>query len=99
MTDLPLRPHLKQYRGSKENLRRKNTEYNAMAHKVAAHVNRLIANNPNEMQQYMFASIAHDLGFTTDQVRAAISDGGYNGITIGVKEADRGELAQYKSKA
>jgi hypothetical protein len=98
MSILPLTPNLRDYRGSKENLRRKNAEYNAMAHRVAEHVNRRIADNPNKIQQYMFANIAHDLGFTTDQVRAAISDGGYNGRTIGVTEDDRKELTLYLSK-
>jgi hypothetical protein len=67
-----------------------------MAHRVAEHVNMLIANNPDAIQEHMFASIAHDLGLSTDQVRSAISDGGYNGITIRVTEDARRELVRYK---
>lgn len=93
---LPLTPDFKVYRGSKENLRRKATEYNAIAQRVADHVNTLVANNPDEIQQYMFASIARDLRLTIDQVRSAIPDGGYNGITFSVLEAERQALARYK---
>lgn len=99
MPNLPIQPRLKRYRGSKENLRRKTANYNAAAHKVADHVNRLIANNPSDVQQYMFASVAHDLGFTVDDVRSAISDGGYNGRTFWVTEEDRKELEPYKSSS
>jgi len=54
MPGFPLRPNLKQYRGSNEKLLRKNREYHAaMAHRVAAHVNKLVANNPDEVQQYV----------------------------------------------
>jgi hypothetical protein len=96
MGALPLRPNLKFYRGSKRHLQRKNAEYNAMAERVADYVNALIANNPNEIQQYLFGTIASDLGLTVDQVRSAISDGGYNGITVGVREDARRALARYR---
>jgi hypothetical protein len=96
MSHLPLTPHFKTYRGSKEALRRKASEYNRMAQRVADHVSALIANNPDETQMYLFYSIAYDLGLTEDQVRSAISDGGYDGITIGVREDDRQMLARYK---
>jgi hypothetical protein len=92
----PIRPHLKSYRGSKDNLRRRAAEYNAKANKIAEHLNTLAANNPAEIQQYMFVYIARDLGFTTEEVRSAISDGGSNGITLGVREDDRRALATYK---
>ena len=96
MSRPPLTPNLKSYRGSKPNLTRKNHDYNAMATRVAHHVNVLVADNPNETQQYMFARIAAELGLTTDQVRSAISDGGWNGITVFVTQDDRQELARYK---
>jgi hypothetical protein len=97
MPILPLRPRLKSYRGSKENLHRKNTDYNAMASRVAEHLNTLIANNPDEIQQYFFGMIALDLGLTVEQVWSAISDGGHNGITIRVTEQDRQGMARYKT--
>jgi hypothetical protein len=88
---------LKNYRGSKENLRRKTAQQNATGHRIARHVNTLVANNPAEIQQYIFAMIAHDLGIATDEVRSAISDGGYNGITICVTEDARREMNRFKS--
>jgi len=69
-----------------------------MASKVAAHLNRLIASNPDETQQYMFANLAHDLGYSTDEVRTAISDGGYNGITFHVNSDDRRALDHFKTR-
>jgi|GEM_PF-2408242 len=96
MANIPLTPHLKNYRGSKEALRRKTAAFNAMAHRVADHVNTLMANNPSEIQQYHFYEIAHDLGLSVDDVRSAISDGGYNGITLGVRDEGRQALACFK---
>jgi hypothetical protein len=97
MAILPLTARFKHYRGSKEALHRKSSEAAAVAQRVANHVNTLIANNPDETQQYFFGSIAHDLGLTTDQVRSAISDGGYNGITLRVSKEDRVALARFIS--
>jgi hypothetical protein len=99
MAILPLRPYLKHYSGSQESPRRKTAEYNEMATRVVEHVNALIANNPDENQQYMFVQIAIDLGLTADEVRSAFSSVGRNGITIHVTEEDRVALACYKSKS
>jgi|SRR5947209_5025833 len=96
MTTFPIRAHRKSYRGSKADLQRMAADYNAKANRVAEHLNTLAANNPAEIQQYMFADLARDLGFTTEEVRSAISDGGYNGITLGVREEGRRALASYK---
>jgi hypothetical protein len=97
MATLPFRPHLKHYQGAKENLRRKCAEENRARNKVAEHVNRLVANDPRELQQILFGYVAADLGVTKDQVRNAIGDGGYNGITFRVTERDREMLRQYKT--
>jgi hypothetical protein len=99
MAILPLRPCLKHYSGSQENPRRKIAEYNEMATRVVEYVNALIANNPDENQQYMFGKIAIDLGLTADQVRSAFSYVGHSGMTIHVTEEDRVALARYKSKS
>lgn len=96
MANVPLTPNLRNYRGAKPNLQRKMAEFNARAHRIAEHVNTLMANNPSEIQQYMFGSIAHELGMTEDDVREAISDGGYNGITLGVRGTGREALVRYK---
>jgi hypothetical protein len=99
MAILPLRPYLQHYSGSQENPGRKAAEYNEMATRVVEHVNALIANNPDENQQYTFAKIAIYLGFTADQVRSAFSYVGHSGMTIHVTEEDRVALARYKSKS
>jgi ATP-dependent protease ClpP protease subunit len=52
MSRLAVTPQFKVYRGSKERLRKKAIEHNAMAQRVADHVNKLAANNPDEIQQY-----------------------------------------------
>jgi hypothetical protein len=68
-----------------------------MARKVADHLNTLIANDPDETQQYMFANLAYDLGYSPEEVRSAISDGGYNGITFHISSDDRRALETHKS--
>lgn len=96
MSRLPIQPNLKTYRGSKENLRRKNADHNLIAYRVADHINQLIFGNPSSMQQYIFAEIASDLDLTVEQVRSAISDGGFHGRTIGkITQRERNELAKY----
>jgi hypothetical protein len=97
MAHLPFEARLKQYRGAKETLRRKCAEENRARMKVAKHVNRLVANDPSEVQQILFGYIAADLGVTKDQVRNAIGDGGSNGITFRVTERAREMLARYKT--
>jgi hypothetical protein len=97
MPVLPLTPHLKFYGGSKEALQRRNADYNSMATKVAGHVNSLIADNPDRSQMYTFATIARDLRLTVAQVREALPEGGFNGISFGVTEEDRAKLARFKS--
>jgi hypothetical protein len=49
-----------------------------------------------QSQVYFFGSIAYDLGLTDEQVREAISDGGYNGITIRVRPKDRAAMDRYR---
>ncbi|WOH68668.1 hypothetical protein [Bradyrhizobium sp. BWA-3-5] len=99
MTKLPLEPRLDSYRGSKENLQRKAAEHNAMARRVVDHLNTLIANDPADMQQYLYHEIARDLGLTVEDVASVVMYGGHNGITVGVSEDGRRALAPYKSSA
>jgi hypothetical protein len=46
---------------------------------------------------YTFDSIARNLGLTVDEVRSALPEGGYNGISFGVREEDRRALARFKT--
>ncbi len=94
---VPIVPHFRKYGGRKEAVRQRTAEFNGQAQRVADHVNALMANNPDEIQQYYFGTIASDLGLSVDVVREAISDGGYNGITVGVREEERRALERYKS--
>lgn len=99
MAEIPLRPNLKRYMGSKPELQRRAAAQNAMAQKIADYVNRRMAVNPSEIQQYLFADIGREVGASADDVRAAISDGGHNGITLGVRGEARRALAQCEPKA
>lgn len=92
MSVIPVRPQLKDYNGRNEARRRKVDEFNAMAQRVVDHVNILIANNPNEIQEYNFHLIAIDLGLSAEDVQSAIMYGGHNGITLGVGAEERRAL-------
>jgi 16S rRNA C1402 N4-methylase RsmH len=94
---LPSIPRYKRYRGSKPQLQRKNAQEIETAHRIAKEFFRRVADNPLELQVHYFATIAADLGVTTEQVRAAIGGGGYNGITLRIDQTDRRELERYKS--
>ena len=98
MPGVPLQPRIKSYRGAKPELQRKNAEENERARKIVDYVNKLIADNPDEMQQYLFGYIAIDLKVDVEHVRAAIETGGSNGISLRVTLADRPSLEPYKSK-
>lgn len=60
--------------------------FNRMAHEIADHVNADFARCGQPSKVYIFAMIAADLGLPEDVVRDAISDGGYNGITLRRRE-------------
>jgi hypothetical protein len=96
MTDLPLMPRLKSYRGANPKKQRQTASMNSNAARIVDHLNRLIANDPSEVQMHAFEYIAIDLGVSVEDVRAAIPGGGYNGITLRVTPADREVLACYK---
>ena len=38
-----------------------------------------------------------NVGVTSEEVRSALPDGGYNGISFGVREEDRRALARFKT--
>ncbi|MBP0116384.1 hypothetical protein [Bradyrhizobium vignae] len=93
---LPLQPRLKGYRGADPKKRRKAAEHNEMARRVVDHVNKLIANNPEPSQQYLWYEVARDLGLTVEDVESAVMYGGHHGVTVGITEESRRSLAAYK---
>lgn len=96
MTDFPLRPIFKDYRGANPKRQRTIAKFNYDAQRIVDHLNTLIANNPREIQQHFFGYIAIDLSVSEDDVRSAVPGGGYNGITLRVTPADREALEPFK---
>jgi hypothetical protein len=96
MTMLPVAPRLDGYTGNDERRRRRAAQHNAMAQRVADHINDRCANDPSEIQQYSYALIAHELRLTEGQVRAAVPYGDHNRITFHIGEDERRKLASYK---
>jgi hypothetical protein len=96
MTKLPLQPRLDGYRGSDRKKQLKASEHNAMARRVVDHLNNQIANDPDERQQYLYYEIARELELTVEQVESAVMYGGHNGITVGIDEEGRQQLARYR---
>ncbi len=93
MTSLPITPRIKHYRGAKPHLAAKMNERNGLAHRVAEHMNRIIAGDPAEVQQLLFATIANDLGVSKEEVRSSVNEGGSNGVTLRVTPEQRALLA------
>lgn len=96
MPDLPFKGRGYRYSGRDERKQQKTAEKNRMVAAIARHANKLVADNPREIQQLYFASIAHELGYDVEIVRHALSKGGYNGITLRVTDEDRSALSPYK---
>lgn len=96
MSGLPLRARLKEYRGGKRDLMDRAMEENRKRERIVDYVNRLIANDPAEMQQHLFSNIAFETGYSVDLVREAIPIGGHNGFTIRVTWADRERLEPFR---
>lgn len=99
MSDLPIRPHLKSYRGANPEKARKTAQFNRDAQRVADYLNKQIADDPAENQQHFFAEIGLKLHVSDELVRSAIPFGGYNGITIRVTPVDRERLEAYRIQA
>lgn len=95
---IPIRPQFKAYRGAKPDLQRKAAERNAKAQMIADYLNRRMAVNPAEVQQYLFAEIGWEVDASAEEVRSAIGDGGSNGITLGVRREGRQALEEYLPK-
>jgi hypothetical protein len=93
---IPIQPHFMSYEGANPRRCQDAARRNKTAQRVADYVNRKLANDPSEIQQFMFGFIAADVGIDVDDVRAAISNGGHNGITLRITEAGRFALAQYR---
>jgi hypothetical protein len=96
---VPLQPRIKKYSGSNERQRQKVNEQNSLHLTIVDYINGLVANDPEELQQYFFGDIALDLGVSVDRVMDAIKNGGVRGITVRVRQEDRPALARYKNLA
>ena len=95
MPALPIKPRSRHYRGSNPALARKAADHQLIASRIAEHLNRLIANNQSEVQQYSWAEIANALSVSISEVRASVWIGGNNGVTLRVTPELRQELACY----
>jgi hypothetical protein len=95
---LPIVPRLKSYSGPLPALRRQAAVHNLMAKRVTDHLNRLIANDPEEEQIYSYDSLAKALGLDALKVRSVISHGGTHALTVRVLPADRKALRKYKAR-
>lgn len=97
MPRLPFEPRLENYNGSKEKLIRENIERNNVAKRVVRHLNKLIANTPDENQQYFWADLALDLELSAGEVQSAVRNGGHNGVTLQqISPAERAAIARFK---
>ena len=71
------------YRGSKDNLRRRAADANRLIKQVEDYVNAQGKIDPEPFHQYIYASIAHELGLDPNEVRRlCMVDGGHNGFTV-----------------
>jgi len=72
------------YRGSNPRRCRKRQRCNEIDELCEDYLNRKISENPNEIQMYTYALIAHELSLTTKEVSEVLFgvDAGHNGITV-----------------
>jgi hypothetical protein len=91
MKVFPIRVPRKQYRGSKDFLRRKTVEYNQCAVRIERYLNDRIAADPNPIQSYTYEFIALDLDLTPEHVREILFgvDCGHNGLTVAKSSVKR----------
>jgi hypothetical protein len=77
------------YRGSKQSLRQKAADYNRDAAHLEKYLNDRIQASPSPIQQYIYGSIAPDVGLPLERVREILFgvDSGHNGLTV-AKTAD-----------
>ena len=72
------------YGGNDPRLRRKAQRYNEIAQLCEDYLNLKISENADEIQQYTYGFIAHDLNLTTEEVHEVMFAvaAGHNGITV-----------------
>lgn len=97
MTEVPLRGRGYRYSGRDEDKRRATAAKNRAVAEITRHANRLLADNPRELQQLSFHLIATELGYELETVRHAIGDGGANGLTVRITEEQRKELDRIRA--
>jgi hypothetical protein len=96
MPQVPVQGRYKESRGANAAMREKVAAHNAMVDRIVAYINKQVACDPDELQQYLYGFVAIDLGLTKEQVSSAVMDGGSNGITLRVRPEDRLALERYK---
>ncbi len=87
----PIRVPRKQYKGSKDSLRRKTVEHNQCAVRIERYLNDRIVADPNPIQTYTYEFIALDLDLTAEQVREILFgvDCGHNGLMVAKSSVKR----------
>jgi hypothetical protein len=101
MTVAPLRAKRKHYYGRDHAKQQRVVEQNRNIDRIERHANQLLADCPQEYEwlQLLFGEIANNLSVDVRLVREALSDGGYNGITVGLPPASRELLELFKTSA
>lgn len=85
MTKLfPIHVPRSSYRGSKQSLREKASDYNRDAERLERYLNDRIEADPSPIQQYIYGFIAPDVGLSLERVREILFgvDCGHNGLTV-----------------
>lgn len=99
MTVAPLRASRKHYHGRDHAKQQRVIEQNRNIDRIERYANQLLADCPPEYEwlQLLFGEIANDLGVDVRSVREALSDGGHNGITVGLPPSSRELLEPFRT--
>lgn len=83
MVTYPVTVERKTYRGSKETLRRKASEYNRVAAELEEYINGQLLKQTEEVKVYHYHEIAAATGYPLERVREILFsvEGGHNGFT------------------
>jgi hypothetical protein len=84
MKVFPIHVPRSRYRGGKPSLRQKASDYNRDAERLEKYLNDRIQASPSSVQQYIYGSIAPDVGLPLERVQEILFgvDCGHNGLTV-----------------